>query len=236
MAEQESELYAPVAAWFISANYAVMAEVKSCDVIAVRDGGLTVIELKLKPSLKLIYQLTARARCADFVYAALPFDAVKSTQKRQFLGLLRRLGIGLLWIRESRLGTTIKEALVAKPQPRGGPKDKRLRSAILKEFATRQSDQAVGGQVSIIPLVTAYRENVLITLALLEIHGECSPSKLRELGAPSTVGRILIDNHDHWFERKRRGIYAHTATSCESAHQKFPEAWQAALDRARQRG
>ena len=230
MAKQETHLYAPVAAWFSSANFLVMAEVKSCDVIAVQGEKLTIIELKLKPSLKLIYQLTARARCADFVYAALPFDAVKSTQRRHFVGLLRRLGIGLLWVRESRLGTSIKEALIARPQPRGSSKDQRLRSAILKEFATRQSDQAVGGQASTMPLVTAYREGVLITLALLHLHGECSPKQLRELGAPDTVGRILIDNHDGWFERRCRGIYAPTAGSHQAAQDKFPKAWQAAMD------
>ena len=45
MAKQETDLYAPVAAWFSSANFLVMAEVKSCDVIAVQGEKLTIIEL-----------------------------------------------------------------------------------------------------------------------------------------------------------------------------------------------
>ena len=122
MVEKETDLYEPVATWFSQSGHQVMAEVKTCDVVTLHDDQLTIVELKLKPSLKFIYQLTTRTRYANFVYAALPFDSVSGTNRKHWIHLLRKLGIGLLWIRVSNLGYAVKEALRAKPQTIGGQK------------------------------------------------------------------------------------------------------------------
>ncbi|MEK9589802.1 MAG: hypothetical protein VW390_00785, partial [Gammaproteobacteria bacterium] len=111
MVEKETDLYEPVATWFSQSGHQVMAEVKTCDVVTLHDDQLTIVELKLKPSLKFIYQLTTRTRYANFVYAALPFDSVSGTNRKHWIQLLRKLGIGLLWIRVSNLGYAVKEAL-----------------------------------------------------------------------------------------------------------------------------
>ena len=229
MVEKETDLYEPVATWFSQSGHQVMAEVKTCDVVTLHDDQLTIVELKLKPSLKFIYQLATRTRYANFVYAALPFDSVSGTNRKHWIQLLRKLGIGLLWIRVSNLGYAVKEALRAKPQTIGGAKDKRIRHGIINEAKTRRSTLALGGQSTFVPLVTAYREDVLLTLALLQKHGPLSPKALRALGAPERVGRILLSNHDGWFERISRGTYGHLPTACEDAASRFAEAWQATV-------
>ena len=82
MVEKETDLYEPVATWFSQSGHQVMAEVKTCDVVTLHDDQLTIVELKLKPSLKFIYQLSTRTRYANFVYAALPFDSVSGTNRK----------------------------------------------------------------------------------------------------------------------------------------------------------
>ena len=56
-----------------------------------------------------------------------------------------------------------------------------------------------------------------------------SPKALRALGAPESVGRILLSNHDGWFKRISRGNYGHLPTACEDAANRFSEAWQATV-------
>ena len=104
-----------------------------------------------------------------------------------------------------------------------------MRQGIISEAQTRRSTLALGGQSTFVPLVTAYREDVLLTLALLQKHGPLSPKALRALGAPERVGRILLSNHDGWFERISRGTYGHLPTACEDAASRFAEAWQATV-------
>ena len=68
----ESDLYGPVRDYLQDLGYEVKGEVKSCDVTAMRDGELIVVELKRGFTLELIYQAINRQRVADGVYVAVP--------------------------------------------------------------------------------------------------------------------------------------------------------------------
>lgn len=70
---RETELYAPVKAFLEAQGYEVKAEVKDCDVVAVRDDAEPVIvELKLQLSLTLLLQGVDRQAISDHVYVCVP--------------------------------------------------------------------------------------------------------------------------------------------------------------------
>ena len=62
---RESDLYAPVRDYLEGLGYEVRGEVRGCDIAAVRDGELIVVELKTGFTLELIYQALDRQRIAD---------------------------------------------------------------------------------------------------------------------------------------------------------------------------
>lgn len=66
----ECDLYPPVRDWLAARGYEIHVEMFGSDIVAVKDGQLTVVELKLGFTQILADQLTDRARWADFVMAA----------------------------------------------------------------------------------------------------------------------------------------------------------------------
>ena len=69
---KESELYEPVKRLFEGGGYSVNAEVRDCDVTAVRNDELIIIELKTNLSVALLAQGLKRQRCGADVYVAVP--------------------------------------------------------------------------------------------------------------------------------------------------------------------
>ena len=67
----EKDLYEPVCRMLEDAGYEVKGEVKNCDIAAVIDGEMTVIELKKSFNIKLVYQLLDRQTFTDNVYAVI---------------------------------------------------------------------------------------------------------------------------------------------------------------------
>ena len=59
----ETDLYLPLKTWFENQGFEVRGEVNHCDLVAQRGDDLVVVELKLKPSLKLLYQAADRLQC-----------------------------------------------------------------------------------------------------------------------------------------------------------------------------
>ena len=110
---RESDLYAPVRDYLEGLGYEVRGEVRGCDIAAVRDGELIVVELKTGFTLELIYQALDRQRIADGVYVAVPLPkrGYMAPQIKDMQSLCRRLELGLIFV-----GFTSKGA----PQPQGG--------------------------------------------------------------------------------------------------------------------
>jgi len=73
----ETDLYGPLKTWFEDQGFLVRGEVLHCDLVAQKGDDLVVVELKLKPSLKLLYQATDRLQLTDEVYIALPAPTKK---------------------------------------------------------------------------------------------------------------------------------------------------------------
>ena len=101
--QREQDLYAPVKALLERQGYTVRGEVGAADVMAVRAGDPPVIvELKLRFSLSLYHQAVARLKVTDLVYLAVPKPTGRSARRalKDNLALCRRLGLGLITVRE----------------------------------------------------------------------------------------------------------------------------------------
>lgn len=216
----ESDLYGPIKDWFEAKGFEVRGEVNHCDLVAKRDKDVIIVELKVKPSLKIIYQAIDRFALTEAVYIGLPGIQGRGRNFRSFKKVLRRLGVGLLLVHTSTLGHRVEQAFGPTPvRPRSS---KRRTAALIKEFDGRGGLDNVGGSAAS-PLVTVYREDALLIFAFLEALGSASPKTLRSSGCSLRAGQILRDNHYHWFEKVQRGVYRLDAAASIEVPKAYPE-------------
>lgn len=103
---KESELYPYVRDWLLQRGYEVHVELFDADVAALKNGQLTVVELKICASQELLMQCSVRSGWADFVIACIASEP-------RSLSNFRHHGYGLLQLRNGRL----YERCAARPQP-----------------------------------------------------------------------------------------------------------------------
>ncbi len=196
----ETDLYLPVKRHLEAQGYAVKAEVKGCDVVAVRGDELPVIvELKTGLTLQLLYQAMDRLAVTEHVYVAVarPRRGVGS----HALKLCRRLGIGLIVV--TAAGSL---EVLADPVPYAPRANTRKRGLLLKEFNARSGDPNIGGSTRK-PLMTAYRQDALKCAGHLAEQG---PARIRDVKTATSVDRaagIFRDNVYGWFAKIERGVY-----------------------------
>lgn len=199
----ETDLYLPVKRHLEAQGYSVKAEVKGCDVVAVRGKEPPVIvELKAALTLKLLYQAVDRLGISDHVYIAIarPKRGVGAAA----LKLCRRLGLGLIVVTSS--GSL---EVLADPVPYAARGNTKKRGLLLKEFNARSGDPNVGGSTRT-PLMTAYRQDALKCAGHLAALG---PARIRDVKAATRVDRapgIFRDNVYGWFTKVERGVYGLT--------------------------
>ena len=201
----EADLYAPVRDYLAAGGYVVRSEVNGCDITALKDDELVIIELKRNFTTGLLIQATQRQRMADSVYIAIPRPAypLASRRGRQMSHLVRRLELGLILVDpvEGRIEIALH------PLPFDRKRDNRARRSLLREIDGRSGEYNVGGTTGK-ALVTAYRENAIQIAWLLAERPSLSPKQLRELGTGKKTQSILQSNYYGWFERIGRGLYA----------------------------
>lgn len=206
--DKEEELYPPIKAFLEGQGYVVKGEVGACDVVAVRgEEPPVVVELKLRFNLALVLQAVDRLALADHVYLAVPAQQGPGWTKnrKRALKLCRRLGLGLLTVKQSSRGIHRVEP-VLDPGPYQPRVSKPKRGRLLKEFFERVGDPNVGGTTGI-KRITAYRQDALRLAAALADSAELSPAALRASTGVERAGAIVQANHYGWFERVRRGVY-----------------------------
>jgi hypothetical protein len=210
----ESDLYAPVKAYLQAQDWEVKAEVSGCDAVAMRDGRLLAVEMKLTLNLDVLLQAVGRQRIADAVYIAVPKKpgAMRTQRWRDTLELLKRLNLGLLVV--SGIGAQpdveefIEPAIPGGAAARGSAVRRRLRA--MKEFTSRTGDRNTGG-VHGRKLITAYREAALRLAARIAEGGPMSARQLKPEGEKSRgTYTILKNNPYHWFEPAGGGLFALT--------------------------
>ena len=93
---KEYELFAPVRDMFESMGYRVNAEVKDCDVTAVKGDELIITELKRSLSVNLLAQALDRQKTGANVYIAVPKPKRYSPKTfRDTLYVIKKLELGL---------------------------------------------------------------------------------------------------------------------------------------------
>lgn len=207
----EEDLCRPVSEFLVKQGYTVRSEVNYCDVTALKENELVVVELKRNLSVNLLSQAVKRQKAADLVYIAVPKPKrmIGNSKWKDICHLIRRLELGLILV--SFKGEQAFIEIPIEPmyfdRDKSKAMNKKKRENIIKEINGRHSDLNIGGSTGK-KLVTAYRENALYIACCLNRFGPLSPKGLRELGTDNkkTIS-ILVENHYGWFEKVQRGVY-----------------------------
>lgn len=205
----ESELFLPVKELFEKMGCKVNAEVKDCDVTAIKDDELIIIELKKNLSVALLSQGLKRQKTGAKVYVAIPKPKNYSQKKyRDTLYLLKKLELGLIFV---WTGTNCPFAqIVLEPSPFVPVRTNyKKRKSIVNEIKGRTVDVNTGG-VTGTKIATAYTEKCVHIACILDIYGNLSPKQIRDLGGDEKCANILKYNVYGWFEHISRGLYGIT--------------------------
>lgn len=199
----ESDLYGPVRDYLESLGYQVKGEVKDCDVTALRDGELIVVELKRGFTLELIYQAMDRQRVADGVYVAVPLPkrGYMSPHIPEMKSLCRRLELGLIFVGFTSKGIGQVDVAVHPKEASAPRPDKRRRLTVIREHEGRTGSANTGG-VSRRKILTAYKEQALWVARLLRDGGPMRAEDVKKRGGPPNTGIILGRNVLGWFDRE----------------------------------
>ncbi|MBN2629137.1 MAG: DUF2161 domain-containing phosphodiesterase [Rhodobacteraceae bacterium] len=161
-----------------------------------------IVELKTALSLTLILQGVARQGLFDHVYLAVPQPRKWTHRYRDLSALLRRLGLGLLTVRDGEVEAHLDPGTY---QPR---KNAAKAGRLLREFQRREGDPNIGG-TSGIKRMTAYRQDAIrLARVLAGMPDGGSPALLAKATGIARAGVILRDNHYGWFDHPARGRYA----------------------------
>ncbi|NQX48139.1 hypothetical protein HQN87_22700 [Paenibacillus tritici] len=179
--KQETELYAPLKGFFERQGYEIKGEVRTCDLVGIREDEAQplIVEMKKSFNLALLLQGIERLRLSPNVYLAVERVREKKGAVNQrwgeLSGLCRRLGLGLITVVFYKTKAPLVEVLAepgeAPPQARSAV---RRRERLLYEFRERSGDYNTGGSTRV-KLVTAYREKALrVALALQALEAEAA--------------------------------------------------------------
>lgn len=230
----ETELYAPVKAFFTGRGYEVKAEIRGCDLVAYRadQDEPIIVEMKKTFTLPLLLQGIDRQKTGVSVWLAIERNRTKRGAHNQrfteLTALCRRLNLGFLtvtfyktkspvidvWCEPagmlapvSRVDEAVLVAEFVQPyKPAAGGRRKTGAAKLLKEFTARSGDYNIGGS-SKRKLVTAYREKAIQCALALSCHGQSSPKQVRDWTNCPTAAMVLRSNYYGWFIHVRKGVY-----------------------------
>lgn len=205
----EKELYPPVHDLFEKRGYKVNAEVKDCDMTAVKDDEFVIVELKKNLSVSLLSQGIKRQKTGADVYIAVPKPKQYSLKKfRDTFSVVKKLELGLIFV--SLRGEHSFAEIVFEPKPfKSTWKNIRKRNEILNEINGRTIDTNIGG-VRGTKIITAYTEKCIHVACILDMYGDLSAKKIREMGGADNTYNILRMNVYGWFQKISKGIYGIT--------------------------
>lgn len=210
---KEIDLYQPIETHFTKQGFEVHGEVNDCDVVAVKDDKIIIIELKKSLQLEVIIQAAKRQKLTPYVYIAIvePKVSLKSRKKRDLRHLLRRLEVGLITVNFDQQVPSVTHILSPKPfhRERSMQQSKRTRNKLRTEIAGRHKNMNVGGSHQT-EMMTAYREMCIFIACCLEQFGPMSAKQLKEIGTNEKTYSILYNNYYGWFTRESRGVYSLT--------------------------
>lgn len=200
---KESDLYGPVKEYLDSLGYDTKAEVKDCDIAAVKDDTLIVVELKTGFTIDLIYQAIDRQRIADGVYVAIPLPkrGYMSPHYNDMKMLCRQLEIGLIFVGFTQSGKGHVDVLLHPKEFAGIRMNRKKRLAVITEHNARTGSVNTGG-VTRRKIMTAYREDALRIVKILSENEPLKTEEIRKLGGCEKTSTILSRNFYKWFKRQ----------------------------------
>jgi hypothetical protein len=177
----ETELYAPLKVFFEKQGYSIKGEVRTCDLVGMREDleHPLIVEMKKSFNLALLLQGVERLKLSPTVYLAVERvrDKKGAVNQRwgELSGLCRRLGLGLITVVFYKTKAPLVEVLVEPDEtPPAQRSNKRRRERLLYEFRERSGDYNTGGSTRV-KLVTAYREKALrVALSLQAAEAEAA--------------------------------------------------------------
>lgn len=204
---KESDLFQPIKEYFSQEQYIVDGEVASLDMLCIKDEEAIAIELKNQLNLKLILQGIERQKTFEQVF--LGIWKPKNLRNKSFLEkvyLLKRLGLGLIFVGEKRKEVTVFLPPVLHPVEDYRNRNQRKKKRILSEMHRRKVRNNVGG-VNKEKIITAYKEDCLKIVSYLGENGPSKVKEVREAAALPKAQSMLYDNHYGWFVSEKRGVY-----------------------------
>lgn len=204
---KEEDMYDLVRDYFQDLGYKVNGEVRSCDVTAMKEDTLIILELKKSLSMELLIQAVKRQKLGDLTYVCVPKpkNYTKNRKHQDMLYFLKRLSLGLIYCEPDK---NFLEVLLH-PQEFDMTKSKKMnqrhREQLIKEIDNRRTSLNKGGSRGR-KLMTAYREEALKLVWLCAGGDTLTPKEGVAAGvvkAPS----ILRDNYYGWFQKVARGRY-----------------------------
>ena len=203
----ETELYEPVKKFLTGLGYHVQGEVRGCDLTAVREDELVIVELKKSFSIELLYQAMDRQAITDQVYAAVPRPLKnESLAIKNMTRIIKKLDLGLITV---AMDSPLKyvEAVVHPGESKRRKSPKR-RQSLLSEMAGRNYGDNTGGSHKV-KLLTAYKEKSIRAACVLEKQGSVTTKELvNDFGFDKGIQNLLYRNYNGWFERVDKGTYA----------------------------
>ncbi|MCL2361256.1 MAG: DUF2161 family putative PD-(D/E)XK-type phosphodiesterase [Defluviitaleaceae bacterium] len=200
---KETDLYNPIRDMLQDQGFTVRGEVKGCDIAAVKDDQLWIVEMKLSANLKLIFQAMERQTATDWVFVAVPRPRkARGGSFMKLQRLLKKLQIGLISV---ALDSPAKHAEIILFPSGKADKTTKKSAIIRKEIAGRTTDTTGGSKGTV---NTAYRERAVRIACLLEAHGDLSAKELTQIhGCEKDTYSILRVNYYNWYKQVARGRF-----------------------------
>ncbi|MCX7709042.1 MAG: DUF2161 family putative PD-(D/E)XK-type phosphodiesterase [Clostridia bacterium] len=208
---REEDLYKPVYEYLTEQGYTVNSEVNDCDVTAIKDEQLIIVELKKSLNLELLIQAVKRQKLADGVYVAVPHPgkSIFSSRWKDVCHLVRRLELGLMLVSLATKSSQVRIEFHPTEFDRQHSKrlNKKKRYGLIEEIRERHGDYNTGGSTRK-KLVTAYKEKAIQIACAIDLYGQLKPKQLKLLGTDEKkTSAILLKNHYGWFKRLGNGFY-----------------------------
>ena len=207
-------MYEPIRQLLNGLGFIVRGEVNNCDIAAIKEGEIWVVEMKLSANLTLLYQAMGRKAITDYVFIAVPRP--KNSRNKNF-GLLKKiiakLELGLILV--SIESPVPLAEIVIHPNVSKKTNQKKAES-VRKEILGRSAD-TTGGAANT-KISTAYREKSIKIACFLEALGELGSRELRGLGCEKDTATVLRNNHYGWFSKTEDGKYTLSTAGEEYLH------------------
>jgi len=197
----ETDLHEPVRNYLEQNGFEVRSEVHKCDMAAVKDSTLVVVEMKLKLNAELLCQAVDRQKLTDYVYIAIPTPEKKGRKKSSYdmENLAKRLELGLFHVDIKTKKVTCVFEPIAYDRAIYLAQAKSRTKKFFKEFNSRSVDLNKAGSVRS-KLITAYKEKSLYIACCLHTAGAANIKDIIKMGSDQYKTKdILEHNYSNWF-------------------------------------